>query len=469
MNCPSQFGADNSLSIIGVIMKDKKLRFWGAADIGEGFLSTVSNTYFSLFLTDVALLPLSAVSFVMMITSVFDFIAAPVAGGIISGTKPMKWGKIRSWLLVAPPIAMIFSALSYIPYSSATFTVISITVCYIIARAAYNISWAGNLSLINVVADTPDVRTKLTSQRMAGFNIGKLSCGYITPVLASAFASAFGEKYSYALVLLIAGILLVLGQLTHFAISKGYENSLNSDEAIDLADEKPVSLKEMFVALGTNPQLLITVCVDLTSNMGSFLLPALATYYYKYVAEDMALMSLHMLLTGFGGLIGSVLIRTIGNKIKDHRTFLCFVYPIIAILLFSCRFVAQMPVVFMILNIISQTLTGTTQPLELQLYMDNVIYHKYKTGVDANSFIMSLSNMPVKFATILKSAIIPFVLMQAGFVAGMDPTPELKQGIINAYTIIPAIIPVIGFILLKFFYKLSRSEVIRMKEEMEKE
>lgn len=448
-------------------MKDKKLNFWGAADIGEGFLATIHNTYFSLFLTDVALLPLSAVSIIMLVTSIFDFIAAPIAGAVISGTKPMKWGRIRSWLLVAPPIAMIFSMLSYVPYSSSLLTTLSIIICFIIARGAYNISWAGNLSLISVISDTPNTRTKLTSQRMAGFNIGKLSCGYITPLLAAYFASKFGEKYSYAFVLLIAGLILVLGQIVHFTISKDYE--VGNINKVDIGDEKTVGLKDMLTALVTNSQLLITVCVDLTSNMGSFLLPALATYYYKYVAEDIDLMALHMLLTGFGGLIGSMLIRTLGNKIKDHRAFLCCIYPIIAIILFSCRFVAEIPVLFMILNIICQTLTGTTQPLELQLYMDNVIYHKYKTGIDANSFIMSLSNMPVKFATILKSAIIPFVLMQAGFVAGMKPTPELKQGIINAYTIIPAIIPIIGFILLKFFYKLTRNEVLRMKEDIEKE
>lgn len=446
-------------------MNNKRLKFWGAADIGEGFIATVSNTYFSLFLTDVAMLPLSYVSIIMLATSIYDFIIAPVAGGIIAAVRPMKWGRLRSWLIVCPPIAAIFFTLSYIPLNSAILSTIFIILTFFMAKCAYNISWAANLSLIGIIAQTPEERTKLTSQRMAGFNIGKLSSGYITPILVATFAKTTGNKFSYAPMLLIAGIVLTLGQLVHFWASEGYEEKRLSSSLT--ADDETIGLKDMLLALGTNPQLLVTVLIDLTSNMQSFLLPALATYYYKYVAQDTNLMAMHMLLTGFGGLLGSVLVRSLGDKIKDHRKFLLMVYPSIAILLFSCRFAAHVPVLFMAINIVLQIFTGTTQPLELQLYMDNVIYHKYKTGVDANSFIMSMSNMPVKFATILKSIIIPFVLMSAGYTAGAEPTKALQQGIINAYSIIPSLIPLLGFIMLKFFYKLNRNEILRMKEELE--
>ncbi len=445
-------------------MKDKKLRFWGAADIGEGFISTVTNTYFSMFLTDVALLPLGLVSVVMMATSVFDFVAAPIAGALIAMVRPGKWGRQRSWFVYMPIITTIAFTLCFIPLSSPIVAAICITLGFCVGRGTYNVTWAANLSLIGIIADTPDARTKLTSQRMAGFNIGKLSSGYVTPVIVAAVAVWLGEKYSYSVMMFIAGIVLAAGYAVHFALSKGYEKDASVTTESD--EEPKVGLKEIVVALVTNPQLLVTVCVDLTSNMGSFLLPALATYYYKYVAQDNNLLALHMLLTGFGGLIGTLIIRAVGNKVKDHRRLLLCVYPVIAAILFSCRFVAGIPVAFLALNIVYQIITGVTQPLELQLYMDNVIYHKYKTGVDANSFIMSMCNVSVKFATMLKSVIIPFVLMTAGYVAGAEPTEALKQGIVNAYTIIPAIIPLVGFVMLKFFYKLTKPEVERMKQEL---
>ncbi len=443
-------------------MKNKRLRLWGAADIGEGFISTVSNTYFSMFLTDIALLPLGLVSVVMMITSVFDFVVAPIAGALITMIKPGKWGRLRSWFVYMPLITTVAYALCYVPVSSGVVCAALITLFYCIARCTYNITWASNLSMIDLVADSPSTRTKLTSQRMAGFNIGKLSSGYVTPVLVAAVAVSIGDRYSYAVMMIVAGVVMTAGYAVHFFLSAGYE-----DTASTVGDSEPrVGLKQILQALVTNPQLLVTVLIDLTSNMGSFLLPALATYYYKYVAQDTNLLALHMLLTGFGGLAGTLLIRFAGDKIEDHRRTLLAVYPVIALVLFSCRFVAEIPVLFLALNVLCQTITGFTQPLELQLYMDNVIYHKYKTGVDANGFIMSMCNVSVKLATVLKSVIIPFVLMTAGYVAGAEPTEALKQGIVDAYTIIPAIIPLVGFVMLRFFYKLSRTEVYRMKEEM---
>ena len=66
---------------------------------------------------------------------------------------------------------------------------------------------------------------------------------------------------------------------------------------------------------------------------------------------------------------------------------------------------------------------------------------------------MGLSNLPVKFAGIVKSTLIPFVLMLSGYVANADPTPAMQRAIVNAYTLVPAIFPAMGILLLGFVYK----------------
>lgn len=114
----------------------------------------------------------------------------------------------------------------------------------------------------------------------------------------------------------------------------------------------------------------------------------------------------------------------------------------------------------MAFNVIVHGATGMTQPFELSLYMDNVAYTKYKTGRNATALIMGISGVTVKIANIIKSVLIPFALITAGYVAG-TVTPEVKASIISAYSTIPAIIPLVGFVLLKFFYKLSDA---RLKE-----
>ena len=66
--------------------------------------------------------------------------------------------------------------------------------------------------------------------------------------------------------------------------------------------------------------------------------------------------------------------------------------------------------------------------------------------------------MPVKFASIIKSTLIPFTLMAVGYVANAEPTPEMQKAIINAYTLIPMLFPILGFVLLKFFWKSGQEE-----------
>ena len=80
--------------------------------------------------------------------------------------------------------------------------------------------------------------------------------------------------------------------------------------------------------------------------------------------------------------------------------------------------------------------------------MKDAALYAQKTGKDATGFIMSLSNLPVKFAAILKSVLIPFALMASGYVAGSAATPQMRQAIINAYTLIPAVFPICGILLL---------------------
>lgn len=440
-----------------------KLILWGAADIGEGFIAIVSSTYLSIFLTDVALLPLGIFSAVMMITSMFDFVMAITAGGIIDSIKPMKWGKLRSWILICPPITAIFFIVHFISVpGKALLSASIITIGYILARGSYNLSYTANVSLINVMAKDQTQRSRLSSQRMIGSNIGRLMGNYLTPIIVAAIAVRYAEREAYPILMAFAGVFFILMNLIHFYISKGYDST---DVQTEIGKKDTVSFKQIITALSTNSQLLITVIIDLTSNVAALVLPSLAVYYYKYVSETPEMVPTHMLFIGLAGMGGALFVRLFATKVKSYKTFLLCVYLLIAACLFSTRFAAGNAYVFLGINVVVHLFTGMTQPFELNLYMDNVIYSEWKTGVSANSLIMGMSNLPVKLATVLKSALISAALIGAGYVAG-DVTPELKQSLINAYSIIPACIPLVGFVFLKFFYKLTPEKISEMKAEI---
>lgn len=447
--------------------QNKKLLLWGVANAGEGFISIISSTYLAIFLTDVAMLPLGISSAVMLITSIVAFVMASFTGGIIATLKPMKWGKLRSWLLVAPPFAVIgfvlhFSSVQNNPILSA----IIITLGYIIGVSAWNFAYAANTSLTNVLAKNQQQRNMFNSQRMMGSNLGRLMGNYLTPVIVAFLAPLVSERASYPILVLIAGAFYILVEYIHFGISKGCEDDYYKPADETHEEEGTVSIKEIFNSIKSNHQLLVTLIIDLTSNMASLALPSLAVYYYRYVFETPSMVSIHMLCIGIAGFAGSTFVRFFGKKVKSYKTFLLCVYVIIALCLFATK-LAPNATVFLLINIVVHMLTGTTQPFELNLYQDNVIYSEWKTGANTNSFIMGLSELPVKIASILKSVIISAALISAGYVAGADPTPQLKAALANAYAIIPACIAFCGFIFLKFFYKLTPEKIDQMKKEIE--
>ncbi len=446
--------------------KSDKHLLWGIGNVGEGFISMVSSTYFSFFLTDVALLPLGLMSAVSMFTSIFDFIMVPIAGAVISSHKAMKWGKYRSWLLFCPTI----TTLSYLICFTVVKGNIALTTAFVIigfclAKTFWDINYAANASLTAVLADNEQMRSKLASQRMIGSNAGRLCGNYLTPIIVAWAATKSGSQdFGYKLTILITGAVYILTNLVHFADSKTDETKQYSK-----SDNKELGAKETFKVITENPQLFVTLLIDLTSNVASLVLPSLAVYYYKYCAQDTSLISLHMLIIGFGGITGASVVRLMGNRVKDSRKWLLCLYVLVALFLTGIRFVAHDPRIFMVFGAFIAIFTGMTSPFELNLYIENTIYYKYTQKKDATGFIMGLSNLPVKFASIIKSTIIPLTLIMAGYTANAEPTPEMQNAIINAYTTLPCVFPVLGFILLKFAYKFKKEDIDRMKAELETE
>ena len=440
-----------------------KYALWGIGSIGEGLVATISSTYLTFFMTDIAHIPLQIVTIAMLTMSISDFISAFSSGAIILMLPSGHWGRLRTYLLICPIIAALFYTLHFIAFSSSPIiTALSISICYILARITYNLAFTANLSLLNVISKTPQEKTQLSAQRMIGSNLGRMLSNTLPPILITFLATYFSENTVYAMITSIFGIFYVFFNLVHFKISNGCEQSIQY-----ISEQKKFHLREILTTLFNNTQLFITLLIDLTSNITSIVLPALAVYYYSYVFERPDLISTHMFLIGIAAIAGSATIHLFGKRIQSDRSILLCLYPIIAILLFCTRFLYQSPFLFMGINTLFHALTGSTQPLELGLYMDNVLYTKYKTGKNMNSLIMSFSNITVRLASVLKSVLIPLTLSLSGYTVG-STTTSIKSSIVNAYSIIPSIFPIIGVILLLFFYKLDKQKMEHINKVLNK-
>ena len=430
-------------------MRDAKKYLWGVGNIGEGVVSMVTSTYFIIFLTDTAMLSLGLVSLISLVGSILDFLLVPLSGTLLVSTKPMKWGRYRSWLLLCPPLVVLFYLLCFTVVSgSQMMTALCALLGYVGGKVAWNIVYASNVSLTAVLSGGS--KTKMTAQRMMGSNIGRLLGNSLTPAIVAAVAVHMGEVNGYRVTILVMGTVYILTCLIHFWISKDCSETGVSGEN---QKEDRMKASEVIQILLVEPRLFLTLVIDLTSNVASLVLPSLAVYYYKYCAAQPGMVSTHMLIIGFGGLAGASLVRLLGNRVKNAKSVLLVLYVLVAASLLSIQIWSNSVFYFLGIGAVVSILTGMTSPFELTLYIDTAEHYRRKTGNDATGFIMGLSNLPVKFASIIKSTLIPMALMLSGYVANAEPTPQIRQAIVNAYSLLPAVFPVLGFILLAFFYK----------------
>lgn len=438
-------------------------RYWGIGNLFFAVMTGIETAYFTAFLTDAVKFPLVLSNTIMLVTSIIDFVISPFAGVIISSTKAMKWGKIRSWVKLCPPLIVLFYTLEFAGLNNATSGAVFTIAAFTMTHLLWNIADAANISLISVIApDGPD-RMHLNSRRMMGSSGGRMLASYVVPYVLIFYASLVKEqRFLYMLMAFTASMLMWVGFLIHYKLSEGYETTDTSYE-----ERSKLSARDIWDVLTKNKHLVAIFISDLTSNVGGILLPSLAYYYYLYVLQEPTLLPTHMLVTGLGQFFGSWVVGKVVRNPEQKKPLLLVLYFIISACMISVYLYAYDAVVFIVMQTIMNIFAGMTQPMEADLYIDTAIYHEWRTGKNALGFIVGLMAIPVKLSVVIKSAIVAIAFSAVGYVAGMEVTPELQSGLLNAYVIAPTIIPLLGAVSIGFFYKLRPRDVEQMQREIE--
>ena len=228
-------------------MKHKRY-LWGIGNIGEGVVTMVTSTYFIIFLTDTALLPLWMVSLISVIGSVLDFLLVPLSGALMSGCKPMKWGRYRSWLLICPPLVVLFYMLGFTVTDSPVRTALCALLGYVGGKTAWNLVYSANVTLTAVLSKDSAANTKYASQKMMGSNIGRMLGNALTPALVAACAVHMSESASYQTTILIMGTFYMVSSLIHFWICANVEEPVSP-----ASSPKRLSAKELFGVIAVSP------------------------------------------------------------------------------------------------------------------------------------------------------------------------------------------------------------------------
>lgn len=438
--------------------------FYGVGDLGFSLMTSVEMFCFVFFLTNVAKFSLPMVALIGSVTSIVDAILSPIYGGIISGTKAMKWGRNRSWMLVAPPIVVILYMFQYTRIGPEPVAAAIVCAGFILSHIIWNIAWVGNVSLISVMANNPEERSFLASRRATWTSLAGVFFSYIGMPFALLLGRTTGnEILGFTLLAGIMAFLMMLGYWTVFKITDGYEEIEGKDERGILSNTKSekLSMGIMLKSVFQNPPLIALLLGDFFRYMVNFIMTAAAAYYFTYVAQDMKLFPIYLLVGAIAQVVGAYISGPMAKKLSIRTAAVVSLFGLAGSLIF-CKFVAMNVTMFFVVVCFARAFLGILTSVMVGLYSDVVVYGEWKTGKNANPFIMGLMNLSLKSAIISRGTVIPIVLAAAGFVAGADPTTasqDLKDAVINVFLFIPGIFALVSAVIMTFCYRLNKQRV----------
>lgn len=445
--------------------------FYGVGDMCFNLMSSVYTYYLVFYLNTVAKLSLPYITLLMAISSTFDSLSSWIYGAVMNSTKPMKWGRYRSWLIATAWILPFTSFFMYFRIGkSDSVAFVFFLIAQLAARIAQNFAYTANVSLISVVPRNADDRIAMSSSRATWNNAAKFAWSYLGVPFLAILANVVGEEYSYATLAGILGITTFVGYFLHFKMTEGYE-ATGEEEVLNakLTQRSRTGVLDLLKALFTNPPLLALVIADLAKWLFNFVVAGTVVYYFTYIALNKGLQAYYTLIIAFMAVFGALASNYIGKKLSGRKTMIIFYLAMAALLLIGRSVYTNVWAVIILVSI-AQFGYGCVYACSSALYADTAVYAEWKTGKNASGWIMGLTNVPIKIASTLKSVVLPAALALSGFSAAVEvekATDTMRAGIANTLLTLPAIMLIAGAVVLIFLYRLPKEKVEKMQEEIE--
>lgn len=446
----------------------KALRtFYGVGDCGYTLACNVETYFFSFFLTNMAQYSMGTISVLTTVISVVCAVLVGVAGGIINSSKPMKWGRYRSWLVVIPWLIPLIYPFQFVKIGNGVVSGLIIMAAAIISHTLWQFPYVASISMISVAGKTQEERAQLSSTRAMWNSFSKVIFSVIGVPLAGLFAGILGTRNQYAGVAFCLGLAMVIGYYIHFRMFDGYEEKEEAVTDKKVAKEK-TSLKDLAVSLIQNPPLIALLVACVSPYIYVFVTSGIAIYYFDYVVDRSEMLSIYIMISSFVSIIGSYLCKKLVRKLTARRTFLlALVFMAVCSGLAFLRYTRMYEVI--VLMSLVQLGFGVIIASQPMLYSDVIIYNEWKTGKNAAGWITGLQMVPLNVGIVSRGLIISACLALASFDPGnvADVVPvELKTGICVAFMIIPGVVLLAGAIIFGFGYRLTKEKVEKYQLEI---
>ncbi len=450
---------------------------YGFAAGGKSFVTTPTQSgYLSLFFTKVFGLPSGAVSFMMLLSGLWDAVNDPLIGSVVDKTRT-GYGKLRPWLIVTPlPFAvltvLLFGGPSFMSgVNSVGVKIAYMYVSYILWELCFTFADVPFNGMTTAVSPLPQDRTRVIS--FSTFISGIVAGASQTLLLSLMDASEKGVwNVGLKTVFLLIGVIAALFGGGLFSLA-----GIFTRERVVQSARQP-SIRESFRVLLHNKPLLLIVLSNMLMSAGG-LYNVFTTYYF---AEVVQLNSLKLLIDIPGGAVGIAtypFIPAIKRRFDNKQLMMIHFFSKAAtgVLCFFAGFrhyankVVAVPVL-MLLNIVISIVNTVKNIITTEMIGDTIDYMELKTGErnEGVSFAVSsfFGKLTSSVSTSIATAVLPVIGLTYRTVNGRQVAVKGEKTdfyIWMFYVLIPQLVNMLGAIPF-FWYNLTGKRLADIREQL---
>lgn len=370
--------------------------------------SLIGASFFTYFMTDIALFPALVVSVLLIVMKVWDGVNDPIVGSFIDKHTFKNGEKLRPFLRYTPLPVGIFTVLLFVVFSTKEellwLRVSYFVIMYICWDLAYTVQDVSIWGITAAVSPNSNERDRFVQWART---IG--SCVYsafstVIPMALEMIANATGA--SMALMALVFALIFGLGgsMLSYRCYA--------AQERIHVVQEvQQQSLWESFSLLFKNKMLLLVTLANLLGALGFG--ANLVTYFFKYeIAADflgensligaLGLSTIYYIMTGLPGLLGML----VADKIKKW----CHGYVNALIVMQACNILARIAAYFigfegknlwfaMAVIGLGGIPLGAASIAQTAIFCDSIDYMEWKTGKRTEGITFSMQTSFTKISS----------------------------------------------------------------------
>jgi GPH family glycoside/pentoside/hexuronide:cation symporter len=436
---------------------------YGLGDSASNFFFQVFNIFLLYYYTDVFGLAPAAVGTMFLVTKVIDAVSDPVMGLIADRTRS-RWGSFRPYLLW---VALPYGVCGYLMFASPDLTdsgkLIYAYATYTAMMLAYTAINVPYSSLMGVISSSSLERTKVASYRFVCAFLAAWIIGTFVGPLKNILGGG-DEVLGFRLTMIIFAVISVALFWITFAATK---------ERVPPPIDRSTDIKQDLKALLSNGPWIALVVSAIAVLMNLAVRNGALLYYFKYyVGDDGTAIflifdktSVFLSLGLLAMVAGVTLTKTLSQRFeKRHLMIALTILNAISMALFF--FIPPEHYWLMVVvNCIGSFLNGPTPALVWSMYADCADYGEWKTGRRTTGLVFSTVLFAQKTGLAVGAGLAGILLGIFGFVANEIQTEEAMFGIRVMFSVIPAILAVIGAMAI-FFYKIDRETIKQMETDL---